>query len=354
MATIPAKHLALVAMRMPHLSRLGTSPKEQNGIPTFPSKLTKLWLSMFHEDACGSAQFINSCIMATGCLQSLQSITLSLARNSVFAAISFAPFVGLPKPQAFKLHCDGCCDLTERQIEEIRSLTQVRELVVTGMDTAPMLERLFKKPHRLTVQKLDNLHNMDDDAVALLSLIPSLTELHFANCISKRFDFLTQLPHLTELSFVPRSKVHVAHLVIGLKSCTRLLRLSLASYKSLSQNMMLSPSDLAAFLPHLVRLENLKIVDVVHLDTLEFLTRPPLIHTLTSLTMGNCGNMDLAELHHVHALHSLQHLDIVNCFSTELNAFTLALYSPPPSFLMPSLISFSCCRRRQYMQWREE
>jgi hypothetical protein len=228
-------------------------------------------------------------------------------------------------------------------VDELRALPRLQEVDVSV--TLPLLRRLLRQPHQLQWKQLSLDGIFDDAAAALLPQLPSLTKIHqIAKCA--RFEWLAELPNLTEASFWLHTNFNVpaasrpASLVAGLRQCANVEILTLGVCADLTA------AHLADLLPSLPRLRELYL-DRLSIDSLAFLAQPPMTDQLRSVRLSSCRQLPLADLRHVHALRGLEQLHLGCSFSAPLAEESRALLTPP-SVVLPQLKVFQYRARSEW------
>ena len=100
----------------------------------------------------------------------------------------------------------------------------------------------------------------------------------------------------------------------------------------------LTAAHLADLLPRLPRLRQLHL-HRLSIDSLAFLSHPPLTDLLVALGLEDCAQLPLDELRHVHALRGLKTLRLCSSFTAPLDEHSQSLLTPP-SLLLPQLELF--------------
>ena len=321
----------------------------------FPSKLTSLYLSLDH----ASTTEVNAAIEAVAELVWLRRLRLwmidigsSSGSGSVSAApagsaVSFAALQRMLHLERFGVHWldeqDDDVPLSEVQVDELRGM---RRLAVVAVEpTADLMRRLLRQPHQLKWQRFGPIRRLltSDECALLPALLPSLTRL---DCVLESsttdVSFLSPsvgvgLPHLRELELRCHGvseAVTIGRLLPVLMECVGLAKLIL-------DYCAFSSAHLEALIPRLSELTHLTLIWAEKLDSLRFLSRGRITHTLTSLSLRHGRQMPLRELEHVHALKELRYLDIKRAFLEPLDDYTQHLYARPDSLLLPKLTHFS-------------
>jgi hypothetical protein len=335
--------LALLARHMPQLRELHCEMKLAPMAPVhvrlaFPPGLLQLDLQLLHSPISSSMADVNRVVKAVGRLSLLQSLVLRLP--ILDDRLSFAPLASMPQLRDLDIHLPlGAPDLSDAQVDQLRSMPNLRRLWVMSM-TTPLLRRLLAQPHQLQWQSMTLPSPLDDEAAALLPQLLSLTALSaWPSCT--HFDFLRRLPNLVDVNFLFHQPPEEADadaagrmelLVAGLQCCSRIETLSLDNCADLHA------AHLVELLPRLPRLRELWLLNLA-VDSLAFLAQEPVPTSLRLLALIGCSQLPLTEMRHVHALRNLTQLTVIHSFSTPMDAHCQSLYTPP-SQLLPHLDKF--------------
>ena len=330
-AYIRADTLTVLAEQMAHLSalscRLWLPPT--NGPLVFPAKLQRLTVKMPPADP----DDINAAIAVIGQLPLLEDFDIFL--HEMDPQISFAQLAALPLLRRLEIvRPSGEGGFSDAQVDELRALPQLQELNVRM--TTPLMRRLLPQPHDLQWQQISLPYPLDDDSGALLPQLPSLTKINdYVWC--ERFDWLGGLPNLTSAGLWLHKEAHRAgradSLVAGLQCCANIEKLTLNRFVDLTA------AHLANLLPRLPRLRELWLENLL-VDSLAFLSQPPMTRQLSKLWLTSCRRLPLAEVRHVHALCGLEDLMLSGSFDAPMDERSQSLLRPP-SLLLPLLEEFS-------------
>jgi len=224
--------------------------------------------------------------------------------------------------------------LSDAQADQLRALPRLQKVAVP-LPTTDAMRPLLRRPHDVQWQQVSLPFSLDDEAVALLSHLPSLTKID-AIVICQHFDWLRGLPNLTDVILSFHGSVGAAgrsaSLVAGLQHCSNIEILSLEECSDLTA------AQLAELLPSLPLLRELKLM-FLRIDSLSFLAHPPLSDRLVSFELLECRLLPLSDLRHVDSLRSLQSLIMRGSFDEAMTPHSLSLHTPPCA-LLPQLRSF--------------
>ena len=332
---LTAETLSLLAGRMTHLGDLNCDLRlPQVAAPlAFPAALRVL-----HVVLCDlpDAADINAAMTAIAQLVLLEELNITV--HMMDPRLSFGPLISLPLLRRLDVCWLSPTDaLSDAQVDQLRALLQLQELNVPAL--TPLLRRLLRQPHDLQWQELSLPHPLDDEAAALLPQLPSLTDI---DCLAacSRFDWLCGLPNLRHVHLAFNSTAKAAgfadSLVAGLQHCANIEILRLDTYGCVD----LTATQLAELLPRLPLLRDLSLQGL-SIDSLSFLSLPPLTNQLSRLDLYGCRRLPLSELRHVHALGGLKTLELFSSFVAPLDDHAQSLLEPP-SALMPQLEQFFC------------
>ena len=183
----------------------------------------------------------------------------------------------------------------------------------------------------------------------MLPQLPSLTQIEQGTSC-ERFEWLRSLPNLTDVCLTSVGEEAAAgradSLVAGLQSCAAIQILTLRQFRDLT------PAHLAELLPRLPRLRELSLISV-EIDSLAFLSQPPLTSRLSSLVLNYCRRLQPAELRHVHSLRGLRSLELRLSLTAPLDADGQRPYTPP-SILLPQLRAFSYSPPEEFEEENED
>jgi hypothetical protein len=227
-------------------------------------------------------------------------------------------------------------------IDVLRRMTQLRRITIDGNDphwSDADLDQLTAEPHQLALESIERVWRIDPTTAAALVRLPSLTELTPSRWeVDDPGTLLAHLPRLTELKFYCEETVDITLAIAALTRLTNLTSLTI-------NHDELTSTDLCTFLPHLTRLSNLDLMYCPVLSSLECLSLTlHLASTLRTLSLHHCLSIPPSELHHLRALTALRKLVVCGSFTAELNASTIAEFTPgSPTFHshhFPHLIYF--------------
>ena len=326
-ASLNADALFIIAEHMAHIRELGGRiDLPPPGQPlAFPPQLR--WLAVDVTDTRRRGQ-INVAIAAVGRLLHLEKFVLSV--RAMDPRISFAPLAALPRLRCLSVWTSwsGSGEFSDAQADQLRALPHLQELDVTM--TQLLLRELLRQPHQLRWQQISLPRPLCD--AALLPQVPSLATIRcWTTCSS--FEWLRGLPNLTDVDLFSFRQADAADcsesLVAALRSCSAIEILSLSNFAGLTV------AHLAELLPRLPCLRELRLIGA-EIDSLSFLSQPPLTSQLSKLWLASCRRLPPGDLQHVHALRGLRTLSLSGCFTTPLGDHERALLAPP-SALLPLL-----------------
>ena len=287
-----------------------------------------------------------------GALPLLRSFRLQVREPGLdeFELVSFAPLQSLPKLESLEVEKMSNVQFSHEQEQELRAMPYLRTLDVNfAALVGPHMARLLRRPHSLQWQSLGRAPLKIEHCALLPTLLPSVTELNFRMDSTTHVSFLTQLPNLRELQIehtfarLGRS-LPLERLPPALQSCTGLTKLTLKS-------LVVSAAHMSELIPRLPNLRELTLESMNHIDSLRFLSRGPITHTLTHLSLSSLvesWKLHTTELQHVYALKELRWLVIDQSFAEPLDPELLRTLSSPHCPLLPKLTHFST---RIAMHW---
>jgi len=228
----------------------------------------------------------------------------------------------------------GAFEPSDAQVQHLCAIPLLTSLVIHPM-SASLLRRLLAQPRDLQWQHVALPAGVDEETVALLPQLSSLTKIE-EHLTCQRFEWMNGLPNLMDISLwldaLPTAEGRAASLVAGLAHCAAVIKLALCGAADLTA------AHFAELLPRLPRLRSLKLVKL-RVDSLGFLSQDPLTSQLSSLVLSGCRRLPLSELSHVRTLRSLQHLALLESFTAPMDAHSLSLFKPP-SAALPLLQAF--------------
>jgi hypothetical protein len=230
-------------------------------------------------------------------------------------------------------------------VDALRHMPHLRSL--DGWLSPASMTLLLQSPHALQLEKLYVHSLFTAENGNALTQLPSLTDLGLV-LGSPHADFLRKMPHLRILELSsPSPRVpqlfdadRIMHALHSLSGLTALLLYGDAR-GAVRRVLRYTAAHLAACLPHMPLLTRLEIVDPTAVDSLHFLSSGPITRSLQSLELWDFNpRLSQRELLHVHALSSLSSLRLMSVFDRPLDDYSLLLYTPPSSPLLPSLLHF--------------
>ena len=326
--------LYLLGFRMSGLHSLHYRlPSPLAGPLIFPPSLTELTIRPSDN---ASAQEVDLAMAAIGRLSKLATLRLWSADETVwtFAALRRST-------QLQKLACSWDGALTPEQADDLRAIPNLTHL--DAVVNAAEIRLLLRAPHQLRWTKLTTTRHLDAESAGLLASLPSLTKLSVY--VERDVAFLNSTPNLRTLglfNFARGRAIAIPspeHMIAGLGLRSQLTQLSIWDCK-------LTAAHVGALLSRMPALTQLKL-HKLRLESLSFLSSPPLARTLIDLTLSKCRHAQLraSELHHLFSLQQLTDLDIRDCFSERLDSLTLREFEVP-SVRLPKLVrSFVVCSR---------
>jgi len=322
-------NLQLFSARMPNLHHLTLHMWPQESTITLPQKLVSLKASVAGNVSEGQ---INMFILCASRLPLLARLIIKF-NHPLDPWVSFAALHTSPLLVELGIRLNGKKILSEKQVDELRAMPHITSL---GIDlTPPLMRRLLRLPHSLHWQSLGE-RPLPQSLFALLPALPSITSVSVALGGNDDVSKLRQLPNLRDLCLdLSMQSPWTKQLEVLQQSCTRLTSLNLLRGQ-------FNANDLCVLLPCITDLRVLCLWRIETIDSLRFLSRGPIVHTLTYLRLGHLGNsqMHSSEMLHVNELRELRRLDLHHLFVEPLDPLTRLFYSPPPSRLLPKLTLF--------------
>jgi hypothetical protein len=232
-------------------------------------------------------------------------------------------------------------------IDLLRRMTQLRRITIDDYgrgipwsDTD--LGRLTSGSHpQLALESIGLVHQIDPTTAAALVRLPTLTELTSSRWqVHDPGTLLAHLPRLTMLDLQCETTVDITLAVAALTRLTNLTSLTIS-------HGALTSMHLCTLLPHLTQLAELNLHWCPAVTSLACLSQTQhLASTLHTLAVLRCCSISPFEVHHLRALTSLQFLYLNGSLTAELDASTIAEFTPgSPAFHahhFPHLIHFDC------------
>jgi len=328
-----AASLQLISARMTNLHHLALTLWSGQSI-VLPQKLNSVYIRVASD---ASADQINKIILCASRLPLLERFNLEL-KHPLAKRVSFAALHATPLLVEFGIRFGGRQQrmLSDEQVDQVRAMPHVMFLGVE-LDL-PLMTRLLRLPHSLRWQSIGTYSHIRP-LFALLPDLPSLTRLSLAPGDNDDVSvLLQQLPNLRDLYLdfvsaagqIPWTK----QLAVLQQSCTRLTSLRIMGGD-------FSATNLCALLPCITDLRTLWLWRIKTIDSLRFLSRGPIVRTLTDLTLGYLSpQLHNSEMLHVNELRELRCLSLQHLFVEPLEPLTRLFYSRAPSRLLPKLTSF--------------
>jgi hypothetical protein len=338
----PELHVQLAA-RMPHLRELDVVASERSdaaiqalidSIAQLP-QLEKLFL---HIGDKPPRPFI---------LPGLPRGKPALAQSTV----SFASLALMPCLRWLSLDGENADRLTDAQIQELRTMTQLERLHRYYASAFPtsVLQKLVGMPPCPCPLKLQSMtfRQGGENEATVVAHLPSLTHLNWHYGALSHADMLRSLPQLRalDLSFQPRHPadadavaVDNARVFDALAQCRALEQLTLNSW--VNGAFVITEDALATCLPHMPRLCSLRVFQL-HTSSLSLFRTDALIASLRVLELKLAEpGVSSDELRHCAALVNLEELLLhAEDFRPTPAKATLDTFTPPSASL-PRLTKF--------------
>jgi len=302
-----AADLQLVSDRMPNLNHLTLNMRGGSSIvPLLPQKLGSLRL-LVASDA--STYQINAMVLCASRLPLLAHLTLQF-NQLLDPRVSFVALHASPLLSEFHIQFGYRQHMpSDEQVRELRALPHL-----TSFGLYSLKQSLFALLPALPLVTRVSLVPVGNDDVFVLRQLPNLHYL----CL----EFATQIPWTKQLAVLQQS-------------CTRLTTLEIMHGR-------FNANDLCNLLPCIAGLRKLSLWKIRTIDSLRFLSRGPIVRTLTDLTLGYLAHSQLhsSEMLHVNELRELRRLSLQHLFVEPLDPLTQLFYSQTPSRLLPKLALF--------------
>ena len=335
-APFSSQSLYILSRRMVNLESLSCDLELERPFDRlhFPRKIKTMHLRLVGAAPNAAANHVIEAVGSEGAMPALQILRLEFDQP-IGPALRFAPLVNVKQLRKLEMRTEWSDEpLSDQQVADLRSLSQLHELALNVIDDA-QLARLLHPPHSLQWRTL-TVSRLSDAGVELVLSLPSLTELlthQEGETQCSNLASLNRLPHLQRLSLTmpPRNTPAAENLLTGLQSCARLTRLTM-------RRCSFTCDQLDALLPCLPNLSSLALSWMQQLTSLQCFAVGPVTRTLKELTLKGCMHpgLPLTELRHLHALKSLEHLELSHVFVEEMGSHLESLYTPP-SLLIPTL-----------------
>jgi hypothetical protein len=217
-------------------------------------------------------------------------------------------------------------------IDVLRRMTHLRQIDLrTAFWSDEALGQLTSDPltsPQLALESIGSMRWLDPTNAVALMRLPTLTELTPIEWrINDPGTLLAHLPRLTMLKFHCYATVDVTLAITALTRLTNLTSLWI-------NHGALTSTQLCTFLPHLTRLSKLVLGWCPALSSLAcFSLTHHLATTLRTLSVLDCLSISPFELPHLRALTALRELTVSHSFTAELDASTIAEFTPgSPAF----------------------
>lgn len=253
----------------------------------------------------------------------------------------FSLVAAAPSLVDFTLDCYlDLVELSEQQVAQCRSSLAHLQRIDLGQLNSKRLAMLLQPPVTARWQAIGTVR-VDRSTGDTLLTLPTLTTLDLWLLASVlHADFLSKLPLLTTLHVRNGKVVAAESMLRSLLPCTGITELDL--------DCVFSSAQVSTLLATFTKLRKLTLRGALH--SLQCFSSGPVTQTLEELNLSMRDTMPLSELPHLFALKCLRSLRLWRCFTSPLDAATIAGFSPPCSSL-PLLTQLDACWPNSPSQW---